>query len=561
MARIDEIQRRVLADSEKTTALWRRFFGEKIHFTWDETRPKDFLGGQQRLSNALTELVNEANVHLNQNVQPNRIGEASLFIRQPHNDRLVLVHSTSTALRESDGTDSRISNWEENYDEVQKILFYSLYDRLATSRNDEWSRKKRGLTGWIAVSGHYLLVNGEQDSVILGLIDKIRPETSPACNLYGLPYWGHRMSEAPSDPKRPKRYLGIPIKSVDSPSTTIGVIRYACPLEGAPLTEIDLAFLEEIGSILSALLHLECTKVRALREAELPHQVERLKRNGNLQNFLSFMSVGLRSQIISTYIDIGPTIGRKEPCVRLVDAVGIAGTVAKHRTKICDYLGQTNPPGFTWWLFKEAPPRPTVSQSVMLENSWSGDNTEIFYQAALSGLGINESTEIRQAIKRYKIKIMGMPILSREGTTIGVLKAEFPTSFDDADYFGTEDLNFFTECAYVVREYLENISEVLTGKYFNSTQPSIGIFFRALAEILRTDLIQKDESDEFWNSLSDYIEKNKEELRIEGMQVFRNVPSQARKELERGVMEVVRKLPIKLINLLEYLLKAGLNDS
>ena len=392
MARIDQIQRRVLADSEKTTEFWRQLFGERMHFTWDETQPKNFQMGEQGLSKAIEELVQKTKEHLNKNVEPNRIGEASLFIREPHNDRLVLVYSTSTILRETDGIDSRIANWAENFDSKRKKLFYSLFDRLATRRNDERAREQRGLTGWIAVSGHYLLVNGEQDSAILELINKIRPETSPACNRYGPPFWGHRMSEAPSDPNRPKRYLGIPIKSIDSPETTIGVIRYSCPLEGAPLTVNDLAFFEEIGSILSALIHLESTKVRALRVAELPNQVDRLRRNGNIHDFLSFMSIGLRSQIISTYIDIGIVTERNEPRIRLVDAVGIDGAVSKHRDKLVDYLGQTDPPGFTWWLFKDAPQKPTICSSVVHDSSWKGSNTEIFYQAVLSALGIKEYT-------------------------------------------------------------------------------------------------------------------------------------------------------------------------
>ena len=558
MARIDQIQRRVLADSEKATELWRRFFGKKINFTWEETPPKDFHAGETRLSQAVVQLVNEANEHLNQNVEPNRVGETSLFIREPRNDRLVLAHSTSTALREPDGTDPRIANWDENYDPNRKSLFYSLYDRLAARRNDEMPRKKRGLTGWIAVSGHYLLVNGEQDSVILDLISKIRPETAPACNRYGPPFWGRRMSEAPNDPTRPKRYLGVPVKSVDSPELTIGVLRYACPLEGAELTVNDLAFLEEISSILSALLHLECTKVRALREAELPHQVERLKRNGNLHEFLSFMSVGLRSQIISAYLDIGQVIGENS-CVRLVDAVGIDSTVSKHRMRLRDYTGDENPPGFTWWLFKDAPLRPTVRTSVVQDESWRGYNTEVFYRSALSALGIKDDHhDIRKAVTQYRIKIMGMPVSTREGENIGVLKAEFPASFYDVNHYDRDDINFFSQCALVVGEHLKNIAEVLSGRCFEDHQVDHGVFFRALTDILRTNLVQENEAKEFWSRLGKFLEKNEEKLRIEGLQTFRDVPGPIRRELERSLMEVVRELPNTLTRLLESILKTAL---
>ena len=118
MARIDEIQRRVLADSEKAIELWRRLFGKEMYFTWEETPPTDFHFGENKLSKAIVQLVNETNEHLNQNVEPNRVGETSLFIREPHNDRLVLAHSTSAALREPDGTDPRIADWYENYDHL-----------------------------------------------------------------------------------------------------------------------------------------------------------------------------------------------------------------------------------------------------------------------------------------------------------------------------------------------------------------------------------------------------------------------------------------------------------
>ena len=559
MARIDQIQRRVLADSEKVIELWRRIFGKKIHFTWEESPPKDFHAGESRLSKAVSQLVEETNDHLNQNVEPNRVGAVSFFMREPHNDRLVLIHSTSAALREPDGTDNRIANWGENYDPKRKTLYYSLRDRLAARRDDEASRKQRGLTGWITVSGHYLLVNGEQDSIALNLISKIRPETAPACNMYGPPFWGRRMSEAPSIPERPKRYLGVPIKSIDSPDTTIGVIRYACPLEGAALTVTDLAFLEEISSILSALLHLECTKVRALRAAEFPHQVERLRRNGNLHEFLSFMSVGLRSQIISVYLDIGRLRARDAAsCVRLVDAVGIDGSVSMDRKNLRDYTGEKVPSGFTWHLFKQIQAKPIIRTSVVQDKSWGGYNTEIFYRAALSSLGIQEDPQgIRRAVERYRIKIMGMPIYTRSNEVIGVIKAEFPISFDDADHYdNNEDKVFFSECARVVGEYLENIAEVLSGKYFNKQLTDYGAFLRALTEILRTDLVQKNEGEEFWTNLEDFLKRNDERLRIDGLQTFRDIPGPIRKELERGLLEMVRKLPGTLTNLLESLLKA-----
>ena len=563
MARIDQIQHRVLADSEKIIDFWRRLFGQKIHNTWNESSPKDFHSDEKRLSKVIEQLVTEAKDHLNHNVENTRIGEASLFIREPQNDRLVLVYSTSSALRDPDGADNRIANWRENFDPIQKILFYSLRDRLAKMRSNEESREQRGLTGWIAVSGHYLLINGEQDSMALDLISKIRTETAPACNQYGTPFWGRKMSEAPSIPDRPKRYLGVPIKSIDSPEITIGVIRYACPLEGAALTITDLAFLEEVASVLSALLHLECTKVRALREAEFPHQVERFNRSGNLHQFLSFMSVSLRSKIISVYLDIGKVNSPEKPsCVRLVDAFGIDGDVSSHRDRLHDYTGDKKPSGFTWRIFKDTTQKPIVRTSVVQDDSWGGYNTEIFYRAALSSLGVNkDNQDIRGMVERYRIKIMGMPITNRKNEVIGVIKAEFPSSFDDADHYeNSEDQIFFTECSRVVGEYLENIYEVLSGKYFQERDMDYAKFLRAFTEILRTDLVKQTEAMKFWAELEGFLKKNKDKLHIEGLQIFRDVPGTVRKELRLALMEIVRKFPERLLNIIETLIKTILDS-
>lgn len=548
MARIDQIQRRVLSDSETLTGLWRRFFGDMINYVWEETPPKKTQIERSSISKAIVQLIHEATVHLNKNAEPNRVGEASLFIREPHNDRLVMAYSTSASLREPDVTDSRIANWAENYDPVRKVLYYSLCDRLTTARSIDSSREQRGLTGWVAVAGHYLLVNGEQDSIILNLISKIRPDTSPACNRYGYPFWGHRMSEAPSDPARPKRYLGVPVKSVVSPDITIGVLRYACPLEGAELTVNDLAFLEEIATIIGALLNLEPTKVRALREADLPHQTDNLKRNGNLDDFLSFMSWSLRSQIVSAYLDIGHVLDDKAH-LRLIDAVGIDGTVAKHRKKLNDYTGSDqSKKGFTWWLYKTASlSRPTVQESVVLHDSWSGRNTEIFYQSALSALGIkNDQQDIRKAVSQYRIKIMGMPIIAKDGKRIGVLKAEFPSCFDDKDHYDRDDKEFFVRCSQVVSEYLQHINDLLSNKLFNDQQDDQGVFFRAVREILRTNLLQKKEAKEFWANLGDYIKNNREQLKIKNMQILHDTPDAKRRESEQELIVAVRNLPANL---------------
>ena len=155
---------------------------------------------------------------------------------------------------------------------------------------------------------------------------------------------------------------------------------------------------------------------------------------------------------------------------------------------------------------------------------------------------------------------MGMPIVSRRGKTLGVLKAEFPSCFDDTDYFGNDDVEFFTDCSKVVSEYLEDMTEVLSVNYLKDSKSNSGKCFRSIMEILRTKLIKDEEASEFWSSLCEYLETNKEELRIEGIQIFRNVPNSIRRELEIGIMDAVRKLPQKLVDIIGFLLKEALND-
>jgi hypothetical protein len=126
------------------------------------------------------------------------------------------------------------------------------------------------------------------------------------------------------------------------------------------------------------------------------------------------------------------------------------------------------------------------------------------------------------------------------------------------NHYDRDDINFFSQCALVVGEHLKNIAEVLSGRCFEDHQVDHGVFFRALTDILRTNLVQENEAKEFWSRLGKFLEKNEEKLRIEGLQTLRDVPGPIRRELERSLMEVVRELPNTLTRLLESILKTAL---
>jgi hypothetical protein len=548
VARIDELQKRALSDLEKTTEFWRRYFGKDINVTWNETHPKDFHSENKEISEVIKQIVNEAKEHLNLNAKPNRIGEASLFIKEPYNDRLVLIHTTSEGLKNPKKSHSLIADINENYDQKRKYLFYPLNDRLTTNPKSDEARQLRGLTGWIATTGHYLLINGEHDSKSLNLINQIRPETSTKCEYYGTPIWGRRMSEAHSDPNNPKRYVGVPLKSITSSELTIGVLRYSCPFEGASLTVNDLAFLEEVSAILSAILNLESTKLKAYRGAELPHQRENLKRTGDLNKFLTFMSISLNSKIISTYLDIGKILNNNSN-LRLVDAVGIDGNVSKHREELYDYPAEKGNPGLTWGLFKRESDYPVKHESVFDDTNWNGLNTEIFYRSALSKFGINEQNKnIKNTLTNYKIKIIGVPLKNSALKNIGVLKAEFPNDFDDSNQYDHDDVEFFEQCALEVAKYLENISLTLTGSYLkNNSGNGSECLFISLKEILRTNLIKENEATFFWTQLDKLPRNVKRELKTHGLQAFTNSTAEFKRDLAESIMKAIRIIPSKVV--------------
>jgi hypothetical protein len=225
---------------------WKVNFGTDLERTWNNTKTGN-MSQPHHTPEPIKDLVETAKHRLN---EASRVGEASLFLRDPREDRLVLFYSTSENLLKGNADSKQVRDRANYFDSSQGCYYYPLYDRLADAqdRESEHSKIARGLTGWVAVAGHYLIVNGEYGNQGLISLSEDRPETLGACQRYGIPIWGRHIAEAPSDPNRPKRFIAVPIQSCADTKKTIGVLRYACPCSGRELSESDLVFLQIISA-------------------------------------------------------------------------------------------------------------------------------------------------------------------------------------------------------------------------------------------------------------------------------------------------------------------------
>ena len=339
---------------------WKVHFGTQLANTWNSSHFRSQRAST--VSNTLADLVETIKRRLNER---GRVGEASLFVRDPREDRLILLYSTSDILRRGVAGTRQVRDLTY-FDRDQRCYFYPLHDRLAEARERESDRARnaRGLTGWVAVAGHHLLVNGEYGKQGLSTLAEDRPETAGACQIYGHPMWGRHISEAPQDPDKPKRYLAVPLRSTADRSRTIGVVRYACPCTGKELTDADLAFITELADLVSASMALEAAATRASRNYLLPLEIDHLRRTYDFGVFLEFVAKSLRSNIASLYIEVGSLFG--DPArLRLLQAYESSmSPVSQLREQLADYprIGG----GFTRWLFDDGPAEPTVESSVHL---------------------------------------------------------------------------------------------------------------------------------------------------------------------------------------------------
>jgi hypothetical protein len=495
---------------------WKVNFGTDLERTWNNTKTGN-MSQPHHTPEPIKDLVETAKHRLN---EASRVGEASLFLRDPREDRLVLFYSTSENLLKGNADSKQVRDRANYFDSSQGCYYYPLYDRLADAqdRESEHSKIARGLTGWVAVAGHYLIVNGEYGNQGLISLSEDRPETLGACQRYGIPIWGRHIAEAPSDPNRPKRFIAVPIQSCADTKKTIGVLRYACPCSGRELSESDLVFLQEISNLISATLGLQAAATRAIRGSEVALRKDHLRRTYNFGAFLDFLANSLRSNIASVYLDVGGIVDT-ESRLRLLDAHGIKAPVARLRAtnQIQDYLQGEG--GFTRWLYDSAPKEPTIVTSVHSHHSWRGKNTPVFYGDHFrkllqeSGAPAGQPTEIA---RQYEIKIIGMPLFYGDDR-VGVLKVELPNSFDDSRHYDIEDQVFLKDCASTLGEVLGDFQLYLkclwpTG---DGRIHQIVNMTRMASEVLRTRVISPDEAPTYWEDLTQFLKNNQTEVAVE----------------------------------------------
>jgi hypothetical protein len=147
----------VFANIANLQKVWFDRFGKGFHGTW------------QNPDEAIQEVVTSARDTLVANKgtkkrKDNKELHATVFLRDPISDRLILRYSTNQDLNPGNPDDKHdfyFSSFKmNNYDTTTDRCFYQLHDRLSSAvRAEESSRKARGLTGWVAVTGVPLKIN------------------------------------------------------------------------------------------------------------------------------------------------------------------------------------------------------------------------------------------------------------------------------------------------------------------------------------------------------------------------------------------------------------------
>jgi hypothetical protein len=514
---------RVQSDLGLIIEKWKEHFARRLDETWEGFFPRFDRDPLGEMPDAIKDIVNTAKERLN--AFGHRNGEASLLIRDPREDRLVLTYSTSNNLNRGTADPMQVKDPSHYFDVTLKRYVYPLHDTLADAqeRRSEVSQRSRGLTGWVAVSGHHLLVNGEYGGIGLASIAEDRPETLAMCNTYGHPIWGRHISEAPGVPGKPKRYIAVPVKSSFDPDCTVGVLRYACPRTGTELHQIDVIFMSELAQIVGAMLGLEAATTRTFRESLFPDEADSLRRTYNFRRFLGFMAVSLRSSIASLYIEIGDISSPKFSKLRLVDAYGIRGAVGPLRNKIKDY--SEGEYGFTRWLYDQQDQEPSVEDSVHTHTMWEGKNTEVFYGQHFAKLKPGGAAGVpTEVARKYTIKIIGIPVFF-EGDKIGVLKVELPSRFDDRRHYGRHDKIFLKQCAAEIGPVLGALRLLLRGEVTKTADlRTVVNVTRMAAQLFRTRLVSPNEAENCWKALTDFFQENPDQVTEEMSEILERFP-------------------------------------
>lgn len=521
---IEHLGLHLFKNIEATQKLWFQIFGLDFHRVW---RQPDLM---------ISEIIDFARNQLEDSSSLQRgTAHATLFMRDPLADRLILEYSTNRDLidRVQTPSDRFFKNKSENYNNDRRECFYDLCDSLCddSAKRSDSSREKRGLTGWIAVSGIPLLLNSSRSQEMIDDLIKENTLADQSCQKYGHPKWGHRISEfyTPIDQNTwSKRFIGVPITSIINKDKTIGVIRYACPVKSNELSKIDLLFLSNIASLISIIKNIKQISVLCNRDCEFEREKMKFNHYGDISEFLQFIAYSLRSEICSLYFKVDC---KEDWVLRLFDAYGISEYTGDCRERIKDY--SPNDTGLTYEIFTMPDLYPKTYESVVDSASWQGKNTKLFYSKALKHYSVHDinncldnPVQKRELISRHPIKLVGCSI-HFNNEPIGVLKVEFPKIYDSSHHYDTSDHEFLKKCAILLKDYLIGFRDFINGKWFeNADEGNVKEYIMYIGQIFRYKLIKHEECcDSFWKNAKKYAEDYTELIHAENLAAMTRGPS------------------------------------
>jgi hypothetical protein len=490
-------------------SIWIELFGNRFGKTWEDPN----IG--------IIELINKARKQLAESVgeDNDEFAHITLFMRDPLTDRLILEYSTEPELLCEEAKRPSFNLFrdiKQNYDPDKKYCFIDLCDSLVNDdeKRNEICRLSRSLTGWVAVSGLPLKVNNSRSKD--NLTDKLKEQKAykKACDKYGYPLWSYRVSEFPKPEDESgwsTRFMAIPINSVIKPNKTIGVLRFSCGIDSKnELSELDLLYFRSVAEIISVLKNMAQVKILCSRDALLEKEAMLFRQTGDFSSFLKFIASVMRSEICSLYISLKI---KDEARIRLVDAHGISGCTGDLRDRIKDYSHERT--GLTYGISKLCDLETKMEISVVDSSDWKGINTKIFYGSVFKKLRVKslenkleDEDSQKKLLQSHPIKLLGCNI-KEKAYPVGVLKVEFPNTYDDNLHYTESDPKFIRECAKSLKEELKNYQNFINGKWFESAnEKSVDDFLRYLSQINKFQLIvEKDQLNDFWENVNTFSTK------------------------------------------------------
>lgn len=522
-----EIGAQLMGHTERVHKLWNLTFGDGLLETWKDPGYRKVLEFAQSHLNEIGE----------------RSGHMSVFIKHPVSDRLYLEFSTESRLMRKARPGKRYVH-PDNWDKDRKKPYYQLFDRLCDDdkKNQEQAISSRGLTGWVAVTGLTLRLNNENDQHRLKYIRHRGVEEEQLCRVYGSPKWGQKVTEVPGEEKEfeSKRYMAVPILSCreNSKREIIGVIRYSCSQNSSQeLTHYDVPFMQAIARIIASIENLKLVKTKANRMEKLESAKQRLRKSKDFHEFLRFMSENLRSEITSLYlpVEIGDFRG-----LRIFEASGISKPVGSLRDELRDYAGYADDGlgfGLTWELYQSDVKTPHIVEAAPQEESWAGKNTKFFYRHLIPNEHLCDLMSPAKDSKVYAVKLMGRRI-DPEKREYGVLKVEFPSTFDSSNHYNEVDQKFFRTCCEALKEEIVPFIEFLKGGSLDKFSKKEAAMYIAI--LLKTRFLDAEEAPDLYKTIEKYISRRK------GDKEFRDALSNALKAFGKEVLDEIRKNLAKL---------------